>query len=195
MAIKKPRCRYLSLSPCAKPKKTSTELIKQISFQCKSKINVMEQNLLNCKNKFGIPIRDGKFFLCYFYKHYNHHQKRRRQRCLIDGWFHNHNHHQHHHLSLHSSAQPTCDKGCENNTSTPYQQQFLANLFSDYCRIDWSPWPTIVCPGEDFRIIRFSESGTVETSFISSLLVTLVSSYFHLMLVTFERLRAITFTM
>ena len=50
-------------------------------------------------------------------------------------------------------------------------------------------------PVEDFRIIRFSESGTVGTSFISSLLVTLVSSYSHLMLVTFERLRAITFMM
>ena len=48
---------------------------------------------------------------------------------------------------------------------------------------------------EDFGIIRFSNSGTVGTSFVSSLLVTLVSSHFHLMLVTFERLMAITFTM
>ena len=46
-----------------------------------------------------------------------------------------------------------------------------------------------------FLIFNLSSSRTVGTSFVSFLLVTLVSSYFHLMLVTFERLIAIKFTM
>ena len=46
-----------------------------------------------------------------------------------------------------------------------------------------------------FLIFDLSSSKTVGISFISFLLVTLVSSYFHLMLVTFERLIAIKFTM
>ena len=46
-----------------------------------------------------------------------------------------------------------------------------------------------------FLIFNLSSSKTVGTSFVSFLLVTLVSSYFHLMLVTFERLIAIKFTM
>ena len=46
-----------------------------------------------------------------------------------------------------------------------------------------------------FLIFNLSSSKTVGTSFVSFLLVILVSSYFHLMLVTFERLIAIKFTM
>ena len=46
-----------------------------------------------------------------------------------------------------------------------------------------------------FLTFGLSNSETVGISFISSLLTTLVASYFHLMLVTFERLRAIKFTM
>ena len=46
-----------------------------------------------------------------------------------------------------------------------------------------------------FLIFDLSNSKTVGTSFISFLLVILVSSYFHLMLVTFERLIAIKVTM
>ena len=46
-----------------------------------------------------------------------------------------------------------------------------------------------------FLIFNLSSSKTVGASFISFLLVILVSSYFHLMLVTFERLIAIKVTM
>ena len=46
-----------------------------------------------------------------------------------------------------------------------------------------------------FLTFGLSNSETVGISFISSLLTTLVASYFHLMLVTFERLIAIKFTM
>ena len=46
-----------------------------------------------------------------------------------------------------------------------------------------------------FLIFNLSSSKTVGTSFVSFLLVILVSSYFHLMLVTFERLIAIKVTM
>ena len=46
-----------------------------------------------------------------------------------------------------------------------------------------------------FLIFDLSSSKTVGISFISFLLVTLVSSYFHLMSVNFERLVAIKFTM
>ena len=46
-----------------------------------------------------------------------------------------------------------------------------------------------------FLIFNLSSSKTVGASFISFLLVILVSSYFHLILVTFERLIAIKVTM
>ena len=46
-----------------------------------------------------------------------------------------------------------------------------------------------------FLVFGLSNSETAKISFISSLLVTLVSSYLHLMLVTFERLIAIKLTM
>ena len=64
------------------------------------------------------------------------------------------NHHQHHHLSLHSYTQSTGDKSCKVDASTPYQQQHLAGLFSGDWRLNWSLWPTIVCPVEDFPNIR-----------------------------------------
>ena len=45
-------------------------------------------------------------------------------------------------------------KSCKVDASTPYQQRHFAGLFSGDWRLNWSLWPTIVCPVEYFPNIR-----------------------------------------
>ena len=109
-------------------------------------------------------------------------------------WLHSHNHHQHHHFSLHSSAESAGDKSCENNASAPNQQQHLAGLFSGDWRLNWSPLPLFIL-WRIFLLFGLSNSDTVEHFCFKSLTVILTASFFHLILVTSERLIAIKFTM
>ena len=46
-----------------------------------------------------------------------------------------------------------------------------------------------------FQLFGLSDSGTVETCYFTTAIVIVTASYFHLMLVTLERLLAIKFTM
>ena len=77
-------------------------------------------------------------------------------------------------------------KSCKVDASTPYQQRHFAGL-------NWSLWPTIVW--KIFQIFGLSDRGTVENCYATVVIVIVTASYFHLMLVTLERLLAIKFTM
>ena len=84
-------------------------------------------------------------------------------------------------------------KSCKVDASTPYQQRHFAGLFSGDWRLYWSLWPTIVW--KIFQIFGLSDRGTVENCYATVVIVIVTASYFHLMLVTLERLLAIKFTM
>ena len=84
-------------------------------------------------------------------------------------------------------------KSCKVDASTPYQQRHFAGLFSGDWRLNWSLWPTIVW--KIFQIFGLSDRGTVENCYATVVIVIVTASYFHLMLVTLERLLAIKFTM
>ena len=84
-------------------------------------------------------------------------------------------------------------KSCKVDASTPYQQRHFAGLFSGDWHLNWSLWPTIVW--KIFQIFGLSNRGTVENCYATVVIVIVTASYFHLMLVTLERLLAIKFTM